>query len=262
MQAPRIYVDLALESGIEVTLPRDAARHLRRVLRMPDGAPLLLFNGEGGEFEARLRLDGGSVRACLGAQRPVATESALEVGLAQGLSRGARMDYTIQKAVELGVGWIQPLVTDRSVVRPDPERTGRRARHWRGVVASACEQCGRAMLPPVHDPLPLDLWLERLPPHGARLVAVPGALRSLAALPRPHGSLVLLVGPEGGLGPHELTAARERGFRTFSLGPRILRTETAAVVALSAAQLLWGDLGGGSGGQAQRSLLSGCRPGA
>ena len=262
MQAPRIHVDLALESGIEVTLPRDAARYLRRVLRMPDGAPLLLFNGEGGEFEARLRLDGGSVRACLGAHRPVATESALEIGLAQGLSRGARMDYTIQKAVELGVGWIQPLVTDRSVVRPDPERTGRRARHWRGVVASACEQCGRATLPPVHDPLPLDLWLERLPPHGARLVAVPGALRSLAALPRPHGSLVLLVGPEGGLGPHELSATREHGFRTFSLGPRILRTETAAVVALSAAQLLWGDLGGGSGGQAQRSLLSGCRPGA
>ena len=158
------------------------------------------------------------------------------------------MDYTIQKAVELGVGWIQPLVTDRSVVRPDPERTDRRRRHWQGVVASACEQCGRTMLPPVHDPLPLDLWLEGLPPSASGLVAVPGALPSLTALPRPHGSLVLLVGPEGGFGPHELTAAQERGFRAFSLGPRILRTETAAVVALSAAQLLWGDLGDDSGG--------------
>ena len=103
------------------------------------------------------------------------------------------------------------------------------------------------MLPPVHDPLPLNAWLDRLPPRGTRLVAVPGALQNLAALPRPRTSLVLLVGPEGGLDPHEVSAAREHGFRTFSLGPRILRTETAAVVALSAAQLLWGDLGGDSG---------------
>ena len=247
MPAPRIHVDFALESGIEVTLPRDAARHLRRVLRMPHGAPLLLFDGGGGEFEAELVLAGGSVRARIGRHRPLATESALAIGLAQGLSRGARMDYTIQKAVELGVHWIQPLVTARSVVRPDAERTGRRAQHWRGVVASACEQCGRAVLPAVHDPLPLGKWLDRLPPSGTRLVAVPGTRRGLATLPRPHTSLVLLIGPEGGLESGEIATARGHGFRTFSLGPRILRTETAAVVALSAAQLLWGDLGGDSG---------------
>ena len=243
MRVPRICVDLTLESGIEVTLPSDAVRHLRRVLRMPDGARLALFNGGGGEFEATL-VSGGGARARVGAYRPVATESGLELGLAQGLSRGTRMDYAIQKAVELGVHWIQPLVTERSVVRPDPERAGRHRDHWRGVVASACEQCGRALLPPVHDPLPLSEWLDRLPPFSDKLIATPEATRSLAALPRPGSSLVLLVGPEGGLTSREVAAARDRGFTAISLGPRILRTETAAVVALSAAQLLWGDLGG------------------
>ena len=243
MRVPRIYMDLALESGALLTLPSDAARHLRRVLRMPDGARLLLFNGEGGEFEATLVLAGGSARARVGARHPVATESRLEIGLAQGLSRGARMDYTIQKAVELGVHWIQPVLTERSVVRPDPERAGRRRSHWRGIVANACEQCGRALLPPVHDPLPLSEWLDRLPPSSDKLVATPEAPRSLAALPRPGASLVLLVGPEGGLASREVAAARDRGFEAFSLGPRTLRTETAALVALSAAQLLWGDLG-------------------
>ena len=243
MRVPRVYVDLALESGAELTLPSDAARHLRRVLRIPDGARLLLFNGEGGEFEATLTSAGGSVRARVGAHRPVATESSLEIGLAQGLSRGPRMDYTIQKAVELGVHWIQPLITERSVVRLDRERSGRRRGHWEGIVASACEQCGRALLPPVHAPLPLSEWLDRLPPSSGKLVAVPEAPRSLAALSRPGASLVLLVGPEGGLASREIATVRDRGFESFSLGPRILRTETAAVVALSAAQLLWGDLG-------------------
>ena len=244
MRVPRIHVDLPLERDTEVALPRDAARHLRRVLRMPAGARLLLFNGEGGEFEATLWPAGsGAARARVGAYRPVATESGLELGLAQGLSRGAKMDYTIQKAVELGVRWIQPLLTERSVVRLDPERTGRRRRHWRGVAASACEQCGRALLPPVHDPLPLGEWLDRLPPSAGKLVATPDAPRRLGALPRPETPLIVLVGPEGGLESHETAAARERGFAAVSLGPRTLRTETAAVVALSAAQLLWGDLG-------------------
>ena len=243
MRVPRVYVDLALEGGVEVTLPSDAARHLRRVLRMSDGARLLLFNGEGGEFEATLVSAGGGARARVGVHRPVATESRLEIGLAQGLSRGTRMDYTIQKAVELGVHWIQPLLTERSVVRPDPERAGRRRGHWRGIVTSACEQCGRALLPPVHDPLPLSEWLDRLPPAVDKLVATPEAPRSLAALPRPEGPLIVLVGPEGGLASQEVSTARGRGFETFSLGPRTLRTETAAVAALSAAQVLWGDLG-------------------
>ena len=249
MQAPRIHVDLALESGIEVTLPRDAARHLRRVLRMPDGAPLLLFNGEGGEFEARLQLAGGSVRACLGAHRAVATESTLEIGLAQGLSRSAKMDYTIQKAVELGVSWIQPLLTERSIVRLDPERAGRRRRHWRGIVASACEQCGRAFLPPVHETLPLLEWLKRTPPSALKLAATPDAPRGLSDVrPPPGGPLIVLVGPEGGITGEEISVAREHGFEAVSLGPRTLRTETAAVVALSVAQALWGDLGDDPGG--------------
>ena len=244
MRVPRIHVDLELDSGVEVTLPADAARHLRRVLRMPDGARLLLFNGEGGEFEATLEPTGsGGARARIGSHRPVATESRLELGLAQGLSRGARMDYTIQKAVELGVRWIQPLLTERSVVRLDPERAGRRRHHWRGIVASACEQCGRAFLPPVHDALLLSEWLDNLPSSTAKVVATPEASRSIATLPPPGASLIVLVGPEGGLASREIAAARAHGLEAVSLGPRILRTETAAVTLLAAVQLLWGDLG-------------------
>ena len=244
MRVPRIFVDLTLESGALLTLPSDAARHLRRVLRMPDGAPLLLFNGEGGEFEATLEPSGsGGARVRIGSHRPVATESRLELGLAQGLSRGARMDYTIQKAVELGVRWIQPLLTERSVVRLDPVRAGRRRHHWRGIVASACEQCGRAFLPPVHDALPLSEWLDSLPPSTGRVVAIPETSRSIASLRRPEASLIVLVGPEGGLASGEMAVVRAHAFEPVSLGPRILRTETAAVTLLAAAQLLWGDLG-------------------
>ena len=249
MRIPRVYVEHALERGTEITLPAEAVRHLRRVLRMPGGARLVLFNGEGGEFEATLALAGkGPARARVGAHRRVATESRLELGLGQGLSRGGKMDYTIQKAVELGVTWIQPLLTERGVVRLDPERAGRRRRHWRGIVASACAQCGRAVLPPVHDALPLSEWLERLPASAGRIVATPDAPRGLADLTRPGASLAILVGPEGGLGAHEVAAARAGGFEAVSIGPRTLRTETAAVVALSAAQLLWGDLGRGPAG--------------
>ncbi len=248
MRIPRIHVDIDLESGVEITLPADAARRLCRVLRLPDGARLLLFNGEGGEFEGAL-VSASEARVRVGARRPVATESRLEIGLAQGLSRGDRMDFTIQKAVELGVRWIQPLLTERSVVRLDRDRAARRRSHWRGIVASACEQCGRTSLPPVHDPLLLCEWLERLPTPSAKLLAAAQAPRSLAALPRPGAPLVLLVGPEGGLASREVATALEHGFESFSLGPRTLRTETAAVMAVGAAQLLWGDLGDDSQGE-------------
>lgn len=249
MRIPRVHVDLPLEPGAEVVLPPEAVRHLRRVLRMPGGAALRLFNGAGGEFEAVLALDGSrGARARVGAHREVATEPALEIGLAPGLPRGGRMDYTIQKAVELGVSWIQPLATERGTVRLDPERARRRRRHWRGIVAGACAQCGRTRLPPVHDPLPLCEWLERLPERTDRIVATPGAAPGLAALPRPRAALAILIGPEGGLAPREVAAARERGFRPVSFGPRTLRAETAALAALCATQTLWGDLGRDSGG--------------
>lgn len=249
LRIPRIYVDLPLECGAEIVLPPEAVRHLRRVLRMPSGAALRLFNGAGGEFEAVLALEGRrGGRARVGAHREVATEPALEIGLAPGLPRGGRMDYTIQKAVELGVSWIQPLTTERGTVQLDPERARRRRRHWQGIVAGACAQCGRALLPPVHDPLPLCEWLERLPGRTDRIVATPGAAPGLAVVPRPRAALAILIGPEGGLAPREVAAARRRGFRAVSFGPRTLRAETAALVALSAAQVLWGDLGRDRGG--------------
>ena len=249
LRIPRIYVDMPLECGAEIVLPPEAVRHLRRVLRMPGGAALRLFNGAGGEFEAVLALEGRrGARARVGAHREVATEAALEIGLAQGLPRGGRMDYTIQKAVELGVSWIQPLTTERGAVQLDPERARRRRRHWQGIVAGACAQCGRALLPPVHDPLPLCEWLERLPGRTDGIVATPGAASGLAAVPRPRAALAILIGPEGGLAPREAAAARKHGFRAVSFGPRTLRAETAALAALSAAQVLWGDLGRDRGG--------------
>jgi 16S rRNA (uracil1498-N3)-methyltransferase len=171
------------------------------------------------------------------------TESPLHVTLAQGVSRGERMDYTIQKAVELGVTRIVPLISERCEVRLEGERLTKRVQHWQAVAASACEQCGRNRVPPVLAPVPLNSWLAE-PVHGLRLVLNPLAPATLTSLSTPDDRLItLLIGPEGGLSDAEVKRAQQSGFVGIRLGPRILRTETAAVTALSALQMLWGDLG-------------------
>ena len=173
-------------------------------------------------------------------RREVSRESPLTTIVAQSISSGERMDYTVQKCVELGVSAIQPLTTQRSVVRLAAERAERRIAHWQGVAAGACEQCGRNVLPQILPVKSLMGWLGETH-SGARFVLAPGAGTRLRELRRPSERVTLLVGPEGGFGDDELFAIRAAGFMPLSLGPRILRTETAAAAALAAMQVLWGD---------------------
>ncbi|HYW05272.1 MAG TPA: 16S rRNA (uracil(1498)-N(3))-methyltransferase [Gammaproteobacteria bacterium] len=242
MRIPRIHCEQPLREGAIVTLEGQAARHVARVLRLGPGAALVLFDGRGGEFEAQIESagrDGVTVRT--GGRRRPRPESPLAVTLIQGVSRGERMDYAVQKAVELGVTRIDPVFCARSMVRLRGERLARRRDHWQGVARSACEQCGRAVLPEVRVPRPLDERLAQDPGDGTRLLLDPAAERRLADLP-PPARATLLVGPEGGLDEAEIACAGERGFTAVRMGPRTLRTETAAAAAIAVMQGLWGDM--------------------
>jgi 16S rRNA (uracil1498-N3)-methyltransferase len=242
MRSNRVYVEEPLEPDTAVTIRGTAASHIIRVLRLEVGDPLTLFDGRGGEYEARidgLRKD--IVLASVGAHRAVDRESPLAITLAQGISRGERMDLVVQKATELGVRRIAPLMTERSVVRLDARQADAKLRHWRAITIAACEQCGRNILPQIAPPQRLDALLAPSAEPSQRLVLSPlGGLRvrELAI----EGPLLVLIGPEGGLSEAEMAAAARAGFRALRLGPRILRTETAAVAALAALQQQLGDL--------------------
>lgn len=239
----RIHVPMPLAAGMTIDLPEGPARHLAQVLRMRVGERLTVFDGHGGEYPAEIVEAGRrDVRVRLDAFDPVDRESPLDVTLVQCVSKGDRMDYTIQKAVELGVSRIVPLLSERSVVRLDAERWDKKLEHWRGVAASACEQSGRTRLPEVADAAKFDAWLAQPAGDTVRLVLAPTESVSLKTLV-PAARLALLIGPEGGLSDAEIAAARRAGCIGIGLGPRVLRTETAGVAALAALQLLWGDLG-------------------
>ena len=202
---------------------------------------MILFDGRGGEYLANIqRIERDRVVAELGAWQDIERESRLSVTLVQAVQAGDKMDFTIQKAVELGVKDIVPVDSRRSVIRLSGERAGKRVAHWQGVAASACEQCGRNQVPNVAPLEKLENWLARPPGEGLRLMLAPDAEDTLAGLP-PVGNVQLLIGAEGGLDPQEIIAAKQAGFRSVRLGPRILRTETAGLAALAAMQVLWGD---------------------
>lgn len=239
----RIHVPGPISVG-ECTLGASQSHHLHAVLRLKAGDDLVLFDGAGGEYVATvLRAGKRGVTVAVREHRAVSRESPLAVTLAQAISSGERMDYTIQKAVELGVAAIQPLAAARSVVRLSAERAGRRASHWHAIAVAACEQCGRNSVPPIAAVAPLERWLAQLPAAGPapRLLLTPRGDARLRELERPAHAVLLLAGPEGGLTPGEEAAARRAGFVPLGLGPRVLRTETAAVAALAAMQSLWGD---------------------
>ena len=246
--SPRLYCPTSLGSDELIDLPAAAAHHAARVLRLREGDPVTLFNGEGGESEARLtRIGSRSVSAMVGMHHAVERESPLQVTLLQGLAGAERMDYVIQKAVEMGVAAIATLTMARSVTRLDAARASKRAEHWRAVIVASCEQCGRNCLPLLHPLRDFDAALGSPDDPGATtgavlsLVLSPGEGKSLTAFERPSGAIRLLIGPEGGLAPEELAAAQRAGFRTVRLGPRVLRTETAGAAALAAMNALWGD---------------------
>lgn len=238
----RIHLSMSLATGECVTLPQAAFHHLVQVLKLRAGEPFIVFDGSGGEYHAALETVGKREATLrVGQHVAVERESPLLVTLAQCVSKGERMDFVLQKACELGVTAIQPLLSGRSVVKLDESRWQKKLEHWQGVLVAACEQCGRTRIPALHPVQRLDRWLA-LPHPGLRLCLAPDASASLRAIAHAGDPITLLIGPEGGLADTELRAARGAGFETIGLGPRVLRTETAGVAALAAIQALWGDL--------------------
>lgn len=248
MRLTRVFVDAPLAEGAQLPLPSGPAQHLARVLRLAAGDGLVVFNGSGGEYAATIEAvhrDQVSVR--LGTHQAVERESPLATTLLQGIARGEKMDQILQKATELGVSTVVPVMTMRSNVRLDTDSIPRKQEHWRGVVAGACEQSGRNRVPRVAPPAPLAAALASTSAE-LKLLLAPDAdaapLGSLLAPGKPPGSIALLVGPEGGLDATEIRAAEQAGFLRCLLGPRVLRTESAALAALAALQFAIGDLGG------------------
>jgi 16S rRNA (uracil1498-N3)-methyltransferase len=238
----RVFHDGPLKAGQLVSLTESSAHHLRTVLRIKARQEIVLFNGLGGEYLARIHtLDKKSLIVEVLRHEDIDRESFLDITLVQGISKGQRMDYSIQKAVELGVYAIQPIITERCAIRQKGDRVERKGAHWEGVIRSASEQSGRTRLPQLLEPMPLRDYLKHTSNTALKLVLDPLARHHLGDLSSQHQEIDLLVGPEGGLSENEIQAACEAGFQSISLGPRILRTETAGAATIAAIQALWGD---------------------
>ncbi len=240
----RLFVSGALINGAEIELDGKQAHYLGKVMRGRIGDPIMLFNGEGPEWPATIcEIRKRKVVLKIGDSYECGTESPLNIHLVQGISRGERMDFVVQKATELGVKRVTPVLTEHGVVKLGEERAARRREHWQKVAASACEQSGRTRLPLIDAPAPLREWLRDRPPHtDTDLVLVPGARTSLPSVRAPRIKVCVLIGPEGGFSGTEADDAVAAGFQAVSIGKRILRTESAAIAALSILQSLWGDL--------------------
>jgi 16S rRNA (uracil1498-N3)-methyltransferase len=243
MRVSRLYLDQPLAPHSEITADDAVAHYVRDVLRLRKGDAVCVFDGRGGEYPGTV-LEAGrhGLKLALGAWRDKDCESPLQAELGLGIARGERMDYAVQKAVELGAARIVPLLTEHTVVRLDEERREQRRRHWQKIAVGACEQSGRCWVPEVAEPLRLPAWLAAQ--SGLRLYCDPRAEYGLPQLAPPDDMRVcLLAGPEGGFSADERDMARAAGFIPIKLGPRVLRSETAALAILAATQLLWGDLG-------------------
>ena len=241
MRSRRIYIDQPLRAGETLALPIETAHYLRKVLRLSDNAEVTLFDGSGFDYQAKLEYVGKKqLFASVSNAAATNNESLLDIHLGIGISRGERMDWVMQKCTELGVQKITPMFTERCEVKIDAQRLEKRLTHWRGITISACEQSGRSYLPQVLPAINLAEWIEQSTALH-RFILHPE--QSNDALPRSLNSseIALLVGPEGGFEDSEVNAALEQGFISIQLGPRILRTETAPIAAISAMQALWGD---------------------
>lgn len=245
MALTRLFVRSELRSGQDLTLDSEQAHYLGRALRLRAGDTLSVFSAESGEFTAILTsVSKSSAQIAVGDAVATATESPLKVHLVQGVSRGERMDFVVQKATELGVKRISPVLTEYSVVKLDGDRAGKRRDHWQKIADSACEQSGRTRPPLIDDPLPLKTWFgAKTQDADVDLILKPGTATPMASLKAPQTKVCLLIGPEGGFSDSEYDDAEVSGFAAVSLGPRVLRTETAAIAAVTVAESLWGDLG-------------------
>ena len=243
MRITRVHVDTPLTPDTDLQLPEAAAYHVARVLRLREGATITAFDGRGHDYPCEILLvKGDEVRVRVGTPIAGLPESPLRITLVQAVSRSERMDWTLQKASELGVRTIVPVLSSRSVVRLDERQAEKKTRHWQAIVAAACEQCGRSVVPEVRAPQDLGRYLADASREGQRFVLSPTGPASLAGLSTVGPRVELLIGPEGGLDDAELERAGAAGFAPVRLGPRVLRTETAGIVALAVLQSLWGDL--------------------
>ena len=244
MRLTRCYVDASLQSGTRLVLPESTANHLARVLRLREGDDCVLFNGDGQDYAARLAAVGKrEVSADVLSASTVDNESPLRILLLQGIARGEKMDLILQKATELGVAGVMPVIAERTEVKLDAERTAKRMSHWRSVMVSACEQSGRARVPELEQPAALAQAAASMPQDCIKLTLDPLGEYSLATLPKPGAlSIAIAIGPEGGWSPRDREILSAAGFLGLRMGPRILRTETAGLAAIAALQSKFGDL--------------------
>lgn len=238
---PRFFIDIALAAGQTLALPDTVVRHVQ-VLRLRAGDSITLFNGRGGEYQATLTdIAKRDVSCTITAFDDTSRESPVWLGLAQAISSGDRMEFTLQKGVEMGVSAFQPLATERSIVKLAGDRADKRVQRWQEIVIAACEQSGRNTVPEVRPILTLKQWLASLPPADAHLLLSPLGTQKLVDIARAPQQAWLMAGPEGGLSAAEEQQAISAGWTPLKLGPRILRTETAALAAVGAIQTVWGD---------------------
>ncbi|CAN7452118.1 16S rRNA (uracil(1498)-N(3))-methyltransferase [Pseudoxanthomonas sp. LjRoot143] len=243
MRLTRCHVDAALAVGTSLALPDAAANHLARVLRLREGDGCVLFNGDGRDFDARITaISKRGVLADIVGARTVDNESPLHVTLLQGIARGEKMDLILQKATELGVAAFIPVMAERTEVKLDAERAEKRVAHWRSVIASACEQSGRARLPTLALPAALIDAVRTVDDGATKLTLDPTGDVALSTVEVAAGGVVVAIGPEGGWSPRDRDILSAAGFTGLRLGPRILRTETAGLAAIAALQSRFGDL--------------------
>jgi len=240
---PRFYCPPPIPQSGSLDLPPDAAHHAARVLRLREGDAVEIFDGKGNECHGVIaELGGKRVVVSTITAIDIDRESPLKVLLAQAMSSSEKMDWVLQKATELGVTEIQPLDTERSVAKLTAERVEKRIEHWRQVAISACEQCGRNVLPQIHAPLDIMVWLQQMQKTAdTKFILLPQGTVSLHAQFKPQGRIALLIGAEGGFTQAESDSALRCGFTPIRMGARVLRTETAAIAGLAALQTLWGD---------------------
>jgi 16S rRNA (uracil1498-N3)-methyltransferase len=242
MRTIRSYVDAPLATGLELILPESAGNHIIRVLRLQIGDVFHLFNGDGNDYAARITgLEKKGAKVLIQSCQPIGNESPLKIHLYQSIARGEKMDWILQKATELGVSAFTPILSERTEVKLDSERSDKKLNHWQGVIRSACEQCGRAILPAVHPPLAINQM------NGAARLSQayyldPEAAAGINALDLDvDAGLALAIGPEGGFSERDIRLLQTAGFKGLRIGPRILRTETAGIAAIAALQSRFGD---------------------
>ncbi|HIF17784.1 MAG: 16S rRNA (uracil(1498)-N(3))-methyltransferase [Cycloclasticus sp.] len=243
MRISRLFVDQQLAEGKPITLEPDAAHYLRNVLRLKKGFQLTVFNGQGGEYSATAsEIHRKAVVLDINTWRDINLESPLAIELGLSVSRGERMDVAIQKATELGVATITPVITQHCVVKLTDERRLQRHQHWQNIVYRACEQCGRNAPPLLNVTQDFSDWLGS-DLSSNRIIFEPGKTETLKSYQQPETAVTVFIGPEGGFSEEEVVVAEKAGFTALGFGPRVVRNETAAIASIAAMQVLWGDMG-------------------